>query len=49
MYSYGINSDGRVSKNWARAQAGMIEGFVYEQADLPTYYTEFSLLYLSRS
>lgn len=48
MYSHGVNSDGKTSNNWARAQAGVIEGFVYEQADLPTYFTEFSLIYLCR-
>lgn len=48
MYSHGINSDGKTSNNWARAQTGVIEGFVYEQADLPTYFTEFSLIYLCR-
>jgi len=48
MYSHGVDSNGKASNNWARAQTGAIEGFVYEQADLPTYFTEFSLIYLCR-
>lgn len=48
-YSHGVDSNGKTSNNWARAQAGVIEGFVHEQADLPTFFTEFSLIYLSRS